>query len=235
MPSIRQLIRGGVNRKQFPAPIGTQAFPAYAIASEKGLLPEMKSAARSTLKYPMTFERLGKGLRFFKGQALCNLADFRKRCKDNMVTCLDAYLDVQHSGPSSVWVGCPEVMPCTPSLETRQRSRALPIWLNECLSQCRDHLTRELFTSPIELDDDRIWRMYVMGRRTHSRCQFCRDVEATKSFEYFVELDRKLRQAIDEVLYFIFGLFKVPRYSPFAGTPRSWLSLSFDLTPSPRK
>ncbi|KAI0276204.1 hypothetical protein BGY98DRAFT_1098311 [Russula aff. rugulosa BPL654] len=111
MPSIQLSIRDRVIRKQFPEPKGTQVFPAYTIASAKKLLLEVKTAAHSTLKYSMTFETLGKGLRAFKGQALRDFADFRKRCKDNMVTCLDLYLDVQPSAPSSIWVGCPEAMP----------------------------------------------------------------------------------------------------------------------------
>ena len=86
MPSIQLLIREEVIRKQFPAPMGVEAFPAYAIARAKKLLQEVKCAAHSTLKYPMTFEMLGKGLRSFEGRALRDLADFRKRCKENMVT-----------------------------------------------------------------------------------------------------------------------------------------------------
>lgn len=111
MPSIQLLIRDRVIRKQFPKPIGTQAFTAYAIASARELLLEVKCAASSTLEYPMTFETLGKRLRIFKGRALRDLVDYRKRCKDNMITCLDSY--VQTPGPSSIWVGCPEVMPST--------------------------------------------------------------------------------------------------------------------------
>jgi hypothetical protein len=32
---------------------------SYAIASSKGLIPEMENAARLTLDYPMTFESMG--------------------------------------------------------------------------------------------------------------------------------------------------------------------------------
>jgi hypothetical protein len=232
MPSIQLLIREEVIRKQFPAPMGIEAFPAYAIASAKELLQEVKCAARSTLVYPMTFEMLGKGLRIFEGRALRDLADFRKRCKNNMVTCLDSYLDVRPSGPSSIWVGCPEVMPSTSSLEICQRSRALPIWLNECLSRCRNDLTSEQFTRPLVLDS-KIWAKYDTAYRTHSHCKFCREVEAKKGPLYIFGLVSKLLQAIDKVLHF--WTFQVPRYSPFAGTPRSRLSISFELTPSPRK
>ena len=201
MPSIQLLIREEVIRNQFPAPMGTEAFPAYAIASAKELLQEVKCAARSTLKYPMTFGTLGKGLRSFEGRALRDLADFRKRCKENMVTCLDSYLDVQPSGPSSVWVGCPEVMPPTSSLEIRQRNRALPIWLNECLSRCRNDLTSEQLARPLVLDS-KIWAKYKTAYRTHSNCEFCRQVEGKKGFGYIVGLERNLMQAIEKVLHF---------------------------------
>jgi hypothetical protein len=232
MPSIQLSIRNQVISKQFPQPKGTQAFPAYAIASATELLLEVKCAAISTLEYPMTFEALGKGLRIFEGRALRDLADFRKRCKDNMVACLDSYLDVQPSGPSSIWVGCPEVMPSTSLLEISQQSRVLPIWLNECLSRCRNDLTSEQFTRPLVLDS-KIWETYMAAYRTHSHCKFCMKVDAEKGFKYIFGLERKLKQAIDKVLHF--WTFQVPRDSPFAGTPRSRLSLLFDLTSSSRK
>jgi hypothetical protein len=202
MPSIQLLIREEVIHKKFPAPIGTEAFPACAIASAKELLLEAKRAAHSTLEYPMTFEMLGEGLPIFKGRALRDLADFRKRCKDNMVTCLDSYLDVQPSGPSSIWVGCPEVMHSASSLEIRQRSRALPIWLNKCLSQYRNDLTSEQFTRPLVLDYSTIWAKYKTAYGTHSTCEFCRKVNANGSFIYVTGLERNLRQAIDKVLHF---------------------------------
>lgn len=196
MPSIQLLIREEVIRKQFPAPMGTEAFPAYAIASANELLQEVKSASRSTLEYPMTFEMLGKGLRKFEGQALRDLADFRRRCKENMVTCLDSYLDVQSSGPnSSIWVGCPEAMPRTS--EIRQRSRAFPFWLNKCLSQCRNDLTGEQFARPLVLDL-KIWAKYQTAYETHSNCEFCREVKAKKGLWHIVELERELMQAIDK-------------------------------------
>jgi hypothetical protein len=75
LSSIRILVKCGM----FPGPKGAEAFAAYAIASAKGLIPEMEDAARLTLNYPMTFEALGEGLRYFEGSALHDLASFRKR------------------------------------------------------------------------------------------------------------------------------------------------------------
>jgi hypothetical protein len=79
MASVQSYIRLQVKWEEFPAPKGTEAFAAYAIARAKGLIPEMEHAARLTLNYPMTFEKLGEGLRLFEGSALRDLASFRKR------------------------------------------------------------------------------------------------------------------------------------------------------------
>jgi hypothetical protein len=57
----------GQSRGTFPVPKGAEAFTAYAIASAKGLTPEMENAAHLTLDHPMTFESLGEGLRLFEG------------------------------------------------------------------------------------------------------------------------------------------------------------------------
>ena len=118
MVSVQSFIRAEVSRGASPAPKGAEAFPAYAIASAKGLIPEMENAARLTLDHPMTFEILGEGLRLFEGWALRDLVNFRKRCRDNLITCLDSFLEVQPPGPSSIWVGCPEVMSTGCSWET---------------------------------------------------------------------------------------------------------------------
>jgi hypothetical protein len=92
MASVQSFIRAEVSRGEFPAPKGAEAFSAYAIASGKGLIPEMENAARQTLDHPMTFEILGEGLRLFEGWALRDLANFRKRYRDNLVSCFESFL-----------------------------------------------------------------------------------------------------------------------------------------------
>jgi hypothetical protein len=74
MPSIRAKVKLG----EYPAPKGAEAFLAYAIASGKGLIPEMENAAHQTLGHPLSFEILGEGLRLFDGWALRDLVSFRK-------------------------------------------------------------------------------------------------------------------------------------------------------------
>jgi hypothetical protein len=48
MASVQSLIRAEVSRGSFPGPKGAEAFRAYAIASAKGLIPEIENAACQT-------------------------------------------------------------------------------------------------------------------------------------------------------------------------------------------
>ena len=78
MESVQSYIRFAIKHGKFPAPVKTEGFSAYAIASGLGLVPEAEDAARLTLGQPMTFESLGEGLELFKGRALCDLILYRK-------------------------------------------------------------------------------------------------------------------------------------------------------------
>jgi hypothetical protein len=122
MDHIQSSIRAQVSREGSPAPVGIEVFRAYAIASSKGLVPEMEKAARLTLDYPMTFESLGEELRLFEGSALPDLVYFRRRYQYHLATCLKSFLQVNNSGPLNIWIGCPDVMPHTFSV-------ANPHWL----------------------------------------------------------------------------------------------------------
>jgi len=117
----------------YPAPIGADAFRAHAIASSKGLIPEMEKAARLTLDHPMTSETLGEALRSFDGCASRGLARFRRRCRDGLVRCLETFLGVHTAGPSRIWVGCPDTTRSTP----RRKSDLLPSWLRQVLTRNR--------------------------------------------------------------------------------------------------
>ncbi|KAN0137916.1 hypothetical protein V8E53_004400 [Lactarius tabidus] len=77
MVPIQSYIRDEIQRGTFPAPVKSEAFCAYAIASSMGLGPEMEHAARLTLSQVMTSESLGEELREFKGPALCELIHYR--------------------------------------------------------------------------------------------------------------------------------------------------------------
>jgi hypothetical protein len=205
MDSIQSLIRIKVKSQEFPAPKGTEAFAAYAIASGKVLIPEMENAARQTLCLPMTFEVLGEGLRLFEGWALRDLAKFRRLCFDNVVECLDTVtsLPADPLGPStrSIWVGCPDVMSSVSSSETRQQSRALPTWLNRFLSRSRGDLELHKFTQPPGILIN-LYSGYFRALRTHVDCDFCTRVQAIDVLNYIKRLDKRLEQVLDKVIHF---------------------------------
>ena len=124
MIQVQSSIRAEISRGSFPAPVETEVFRAYAIAYDKGLIPEMENAARLTLDHPMSFETLGEALRCFGGWALRDLARLRKRLRDKLVMCLESFL----KGPSSIWIGCPNFgLPGVPY-------SWLPSWLYQVLS-----------------------------------------------------------------------------------------------------
>jgi len=185
MASVQLTIRGKVNCGDFPAPKGTDAFAAYAIASSKGLIPEMEKAARQTLDHPMTFEALGKGLRLFEGWALRDLANFRRRCRDNLSACFDSY--------SGALTGCPRgwLGPGVP---------VLPKWLFRFLSRSRDDLELQVFTHPLDIHS-RIRGEYLKALHAHLQvdCNICLAMHAIQGSTFCEELERKLAQARDKV------------------------------------
>ena len=164
---------------------GVEAFSAYAIASRKGLIPEMECAAQQTLDHPMTFEVVGEGLRLFEGWALRDLVNFRRRCVDNLITCLGSYRVVEPPGPSSVWRGCPE--------NGSRRNMFLPRWLDQLLLQSQNDLRHQIFTNPLSIHS-KIRGEYVRFLRTHLRCKFCLEAHVTES-TFCTELENKLKQA----------------------------------------
>jgi hypothetical protein len=196
MVSVQTFIRSGTKRGgEFRAPKGAEAFTTYAIAGSKGLNPEMENAARRTLDYPMTFEFLGEGLRLFEGWALCDLASFRKRCRDSLITCLDSFLKSKPPGPSSIWVNCPEAV----SRASREKQyRVLPTWLNELLSRNRNDLKLKNFTGPLDIHS-RIRREYFRALQDHGNCNFCMGVHVRNGSDFCADLEKQLAQARNKV------------------------------------
>ena len=210
MASVQSSIRTEVSRVEFPAPNGAEAFTAYAIASAKELSPEMENAARLTLDLPMTFEILGEGLRLFEGWALLDLVNFRRRCRDNLIACLDLYIEVQPLGPSSIWVGCPEVMPAsnTPRTSRQNPSRVLPRWLNQLLSLNKDELKSEdFFHYPLDVHSlATIRQHYFSELQNHASCNFCLGVHMRNGSTFCLELEDKLVHARNKVTHFLYFL-----------------------------
>jgi len=217
MVSVQSLIRAEVNCGSFPAPVGPEVFCAYAIASSNGLVPEMENAARLTLGYPMTFEVLGEGLRLFECWALLALASYRKRCRDNLVTCLESFLGVYAPGPSSIWVGCPGAMsmPGSPPWEQPQ-SHVLPAWLTHFLSRNYNLLKQHVFTHSF-ITPSRVSKEYLTALRNHPLCTFCSRVHTMTGSIFCAELENQLAAARDKVGTFISIFYKYLRIYSLAG------------------
>jgi hypothetical protein len=238
MVSMQSSIRVEVNRGEFPAPKGAEAFPAYAIASGRGLIPEMANAARKTLDYPLTFEILGEGLRLFEGWALRDLVNFRKRCRDSFISCLDSFLEVQTLGPSDIWIGhgCPEVMSNRPSWGPPEstwsgapqswsggalepavpgdtpKPNVFPHWLCKLLSQNKRDLKQQAFTHPLAIPS-KIRGEYLTALKSHaSCCKSCPKVHIENGFTYCAELESKLTEAQDKVSH-SFDLSNITKFT----------------------
>jgi hypothetical protein len=200
MVSVQSFIRAEVSRGEFPAPKGAEAFSAYVIASNRSLIPEMESAARKTLEQPMTFEVFGEGLRSIEGWALRDLANFRKRCRDNLVACFESFLKLGQP-PFDIWTTC----------DNRQYSRysssnqtgASPLWLTglfqKRLGESRDAFSRRFF------NPQRMRLEYLSTLKAHINsgiCISCTNVHTQKGEAYCKELEDRLTQALDEVCAF---------------------------------
>ncbi|KAH9066071.1 hypothetical protein EDB83DRAFT_736461 [Lactarius deliciosus] len=191
MESVQSNIRAGIKLGRFPAPVGDEAFSAYAIASGLGLIPEMENAARLTLGYPMTFESLGEQLGSFEGRALCDLVRYRKRCRDNLVSCLDSFFDVRSR--FQMWAGCRQ--PFTP---TPNNTRDPPtVWLRDFFSgksvELQNGFTRAISSPSTVLEE------YLEALKNHNNCDSCFRVHVREGVTFCRGLEDQLAQTLDEV------------------------------------
>ena len=196
MASVQSFVRAEVNRGEFPSPTGAEAFAAYAIASSKELIPEMENAARLTLDHPMTFEILGERLRLFEGCALRDLANFRKRCRDNLVACFESFLDLRQP-PFNVWPNCDGEPSLNPPFDARGYS---PSWLtslfNKHLKQSREAFSKPLFNPRmIQSEYSSAIELHINWRQ----CTPCTKVHARKGATFCKNLEDRLTQALSEV------------------------------------
>ncbi|KAI9441876.1 hypothetical protein H4582DRAFT_1421842 [Lactarius indigo] len=182
MVSIQSYIRAEI--KRWRQPVGAEAFRAYAIASSLGLTQEAESAARLTLGYPMTFESLGDGLRSFKGRALCDLIRYRRRCRDNVVSCLDSFFDP--TSRRQTWAGCREGSSYT--------------WLiNFFTSKSAEMKGSQGFTRAI-FSPSTIIEEFIVALKDHTQsgCYSCPRVHMDGQ-TFCKELEREFSQGLDEV------------------------------------
>ena len=189
MESIQSHIRAEIKRGTFPAPVGAAAFRGYAIASSMGLIPEQESAARLTLAYPMTFDSLGEALQSFSGRALVDLVRYRKRCRNNLRSCLDTFFDVRSR--CIIWEGCHQ--------GSSKGTDAPTTWLHNFFTSKSNELN-EGFTLAIR-SPSKILEKYLTALKNHTQsadCFSCARVHIEEQ-SFYRELEDKLERALNEV------------------------------------
>jgi hypothetical protein len=210
MVSTQSLIRAKVHRRPSNR-FGDEAFCTYAIASSKRLMFEMETAAHLTLGCSMTFDTIGERLRLFEGWALLDLVRFRKRCRDNVVACLESFLEVR-AGPSKIWVGCPDETHYYPDdliFMTGSTKDVLPRWLCEVLERNKDKIQHE-FTHPLDLSSS-IRKEFSTALQTHADCHFCWLVHLSEEGSKFCDtLSFELYRACHKVQNPFLGFFYRP-------------------------
>jgi len=216
MTAVQSSIRAEVSRGVFPAPKGAEAFSAYVISSDRGLIPEVENAARQTLSHPMTFEVLGEGLRLFEGWALRDLANLRKRYRDNLKSCFESFLKTEEP-QFKIWTPCSSYTYQSggfdqygPFLGLTQYSQSnlpmsntnvsLPSWLAQLF---RKHLdgSCEVFSKPL-FDPRSIRGEYLSALQAHVKsfsCVSCTRVHTEKGETFCKDLEDRLTQALNEV------------------------------------
>jgi BTB/POZ domain len=216
MDGVGSAIRAELCYKKLPVLVGPQAFRAYAIASNHRLIPEMDSAARRTLDFPMTFKYLGEQLELFKGWALGDLACFRRLCRDNLVSCFESFLDA-HSSPSTIWVGCKEEFQHHPwstsprkschsdgqrrkeiTRKGNQDGPTLPAWLWDFFSQQIEELMEgfaNALTKPSSIREEYLMALQAHNDRYIDGCTSCLKVHAREGSEYSERLVEELEKA----------------------------------------
>jgi hypothetical protein len=215
--SVQSYIRAEVSHGVFPTPQGAEAFSAYAIASSKGLVPEMENAARQTLDHPMTFEVLGEGLRLFEGWALRDLANFRKHYRNNLKSCFESFLKTEES-QLKIWATCVSYsfQPAgsydghgryhganSYSLSNLPMSNAnisLPSWLGQLFQKHIDG-SCEAFSKSL-FDPRSIRGEYLSALQAHINsysCVSCTKVHTGKGETFCKDLEDRLTQALNEV------------------------------------
>ncbi|KAH9990637.1 hypothetical protein BJV74DRAFT_836933 [Russula compacta] len=199
MPAAQFSIRAEVSHRKLGAQTGDEAFLAYVNASKHRLSPEMNAAAVRTLDYKLTFESLGNELQQFEGWALRDLVKFRKSRRDEIILCLESFLD-SRSGPSKIWAGCPES-----KNKIGMDEPALPPWLHDLFTTHIEEL-KQNFTH-VFMQPSSIRQEYLAALRSHTTtddldddgCASCMKAHSHGGEEYCVELERKLAQARDMV------------------------------------
>jgi len=188
MAAVQSSIRAKMKSKDLHPLTAAATFRAYCFASAKGLTQEMECVARLSLDFPMTFESIGDELAMFGGWALRDLARYRKRCRDSLVSCLESLLDLRLP-PSDIWVGCQSTT-----------SPTIAWWLQTLLTE---HIRTLRGTFALSLLKPSSFRAeYLASLQSHvsqTDCTFCSKVHIMHGETFCVQAEKKLQNSLDRV------------------------------------
>ena len=196
MDGVQSRIRAEVQGKNLPMPTGAATFRAYAIASTGGLSPEKETLARLTLDFPMTFGYLCDDLPLFEGWILRDLIRFRKQCRDNLISCLESFLDLRKP-PFNIWTSCTQQ---SSSMSTSTGTGCAPSWL---IGLFKDRLTKldQAFTNPLP-NIYNIREEYLSALQAHiasKGCIACPKVHTINGETFCKDIENRLAGAISKV------------------------------------
>jgi hypothetical protein len=221
MVGVQSRIRGEIQIRTFPTLTGAETFRSYAISSGGQLPSEAEKFAHLTLEFPMTFEYLCDELPSFQGWALRDLVGFRKRCRDNLVSCFESFLNLSQP-PFNIWMACNPGTTTTTSSgycyscgrnystsytnNTSQATGSSPPWLTQ-LFQKHINECREAFSKPL-FNPQSIRELYLSALNAHivssSSCTSCTKVHTQNGEKFCKELTDRLTLALSEVRNFYF-------------------------------
>ena len=200
MVGVQSRIHAEIQNREFPPLTGAETFRSYAISSGGELSSEREKLARQTLDFPMTFEYLCDELPSSEGWALRDLVGFRKRCRDNLVSCFELFLNCDKP-PFNIWTSCRDSRSSLPN-------NTSPPWLTKLFQKHLEE-SRDVFSKPL-FNPQSIRGEYLSALKAHigssysSSCNSCPKVHAMNGETFCKELSDRLTLALSEVCTSIF-------------------------------
>ena len=158
----------------------------------------------------MTFEIFGEGLRWIEGRALRDLADLRKRYRDNLKSCFESFLKTEES-QFKIWTPCVSYTfyrgnyretnsYSLSNLPMFSTNKSLPFWLAQLFQKHLDE-SYEAFSKSL-FDPRSIHGEYLLALQAHINsygCVSCTKVHTGKGAAFCKDLEDRLTQALNEV------------------------------------
>lgn len=204
MVSIQSRILAEIQSREFPPLTAAEIFRSYAISSSGELSSERQKLARQTLDLPMTFEYLCDELPWFEGWALRDLVNYRKRCRDNLVSSFESFLKLDQP-PYNIWTPCHDGTGKSPSYSNpspSEKTGSSPPWLTQLFKKHLDE-SRNAFSMPL-FNPESIRGEYLSALKAHillssSSCVSCTKIHTLNGETFCKDLIKRLKDALSEV------------------------------------